>query len=336
MDAFILAAGLGTRLRPLTDGMPKALVPVAGVSMLERVARRLIAAGADRLIVNVHHHAEQVIRSLQDAHGFGVPWVVSYEADRPLDTGGALLHARDLIRREAPFFLHNVDVLTDFPLEAMYAGHLQWGAAATVAVSNRPSQRGLVFGATGLVARYDGDTEWRAARPGGAGTRGNADARSPDGATADDGSRPHDGGPARRRRFAFGGVHVVSPRVLERIQETGAFSVLDLYLRLAGEGELIAPYPIDGHSWIDIGTPEKLAVAEAAYALSTSAAAEGRPATAPGAEPNPRPAGACACRKARQAPRRSSPPVGRRSGAAGDSDASWVVMAPYPTALDCR
>ncbi len=306
MDAFILAAGLGTRLRPLTDTVPKALVPVAGVPMLERVARRLIDAGADRLIVNVHHHPAQIVDYLERHDGFGVPWAISPELERPLDTGGALRHARDLIRRDAPFFLHNVDVLAGFPLADMYAAHRASDALATVAVSTRPSNRGLLFGPRGLYGRVDGARTYRVAEGAPAlaraeaGASGDAQAGRPADARAGEttDSAPAaeygDMAPAERAgvtpaehgdvapagaertqpaagagpqgRFAFGGVHVIGPRILDEITETGAFSVLDLYLRLAAGGERIEAYRIDGYPWFDIGSAEKLAVAERALA----------------------------------------------------------------------
>ena len=253
MDAFILAAGLGTRLRPLTDALPKALVPVAGVPMLERVARRLIEAGADRLIVNVHHRADQVVAFLEEHRGFGVPWAVSPEIDRPLDTGGALLHARDLVRRDAPFYLHNVDVIAGFPLADMYEAHQASGALATVAVSERVSNRGLLFGRSGLYGRVDGTRtyEVRAQPAPAAATTGEVHALA----------LVVDGDGALHGRFAFSGVHVISPRILDQITETGAFPVLDLYLRLVAAGERVDGYRIDGYPWFDIGSAEKLAAA---------------------------------------------------------------------------
>jgi MurNAc alpha-1-phosphate uridylyltransferase len=244
VDAFILAAGLGTRLRPLTDHGPKALVPVAGVPMLERVARRLIEAGADRLVVNVHHHAPRIVEFLQRSQGFGVPWAVSHEVEQPLDTGGALRYARDLLRRDAPFYLHNVDVLTTFPLADMYAAHRASGALATLAISARSSRRGLIFDESGLCGRFDGDEVASVTRHA-------------------EGSAPR---PGPRGRFPFGGVHVIDPDLLDRISEPGAFSVLDLYLRLVREGAFVAGYRIDGYPWFDLGTPEKLAAAEVALA----------------------------------------------------------------------
>jgi NDP-sugar pyrophosphorylase family protein len=239
MDAMILAAGLGTRLRPLTDHTPKALIDVAGVPMIERVAHGLIAAGADRLIVNTAHLAQKIEDYVRQRGGFGVEAVFSREDPGPLETGGALLEARELFRGDAPFFLHNADILTDLPLEEMYAAHQSAGPLATVAVLDRPSTRKLLFDDRGLLGRVDE-------------TKG-LDLRV----------RPA-AGPVLALPFA--GVHVLSPRVFGLLTERGAFSILDPYLRLAGDGERILPFRVDGHAWRDIGRPEQLEEARRRYA----------------------------------------------------------------------
>jgi N-acetyl-alpha-D-muramate 1-phosphate uridylyltransferase len=232
MDAMILAAGLGTRLRPLTDTLPKALVPVGGVPMLERVARRLVAAGADRLIVNVHHHADQVRRFIRERGGFGVEVLVSDEPDVPLETGGGVLHARDLFRADAPFLLHNVDVISEIDLAAMLDRHRTSGALVTLAVSDRPSDRLLRFDRLGLQARVD------------RGRRTVEAARAASGSVVD---------------LAFAGVHVVAPGFLEQVTERGAFSIMAPYLRLAGAAQSILPYHIGDALWLEMGDPERLA-----------------------------------------------------------------------------
>lgn len=236
---MLFAAGLGTRLRPLTDHTPKALVEVGGVPILERVARRVIAAGADRLIVNTHHLGEQVERYVEERGGWGVEVLFSPEEGAPLETGGGLLRAEPLFRKDAPFFLHNADVLTDLPLEEMYAAHRESGALATLAVMERPSARHFLFDRRGLLGRTD--------------ERNGLDLRA----------RPAEGPP---RKLAFAGVHVVSPEIFSRITERGAFSIVDPYLRLAGEGERILPFRADGHLWLDIGRPEQLEAARRAVA----------------------------------------------------------------------
>jgi NDP-sugar pyrophosphorylase family protein len=228
---MILAAGLGSRLRPITDHTPKALVEVDGVPMIERIARRLIDAGADRLIINLHHHADQ-IRSFVDArNGFGVDLRLSLEPEDRLETGGGLLHARQHFRLDAPFFLHNVDVISDADLEGMYRAHTEEAPLATLAVSQRESSRALRFDREGLQARVD----------------------LRDGAVDEARERR---GPTRD--WAFDGIHVLSPDIFELVTESGAFSIMAPYLRLAGAGHRIVPHDISSSLWLEIGDPARL------------------------------------------------------------------------------
>lgn len=232
---MLLAAGLGTRLRPLTDDLPKALVPVAGTPMLERVARRLVAAGADRLIINLHHFGDRIREFVELRGGWGAEVLFSPEPDAPLETGGGLRNASHLLRRDAPFFLHNTDILTDLPLRAMYDAHRAARATATLAVMERETTRRLLFDANGLLGRVDERKGLRLE------------------------SRPAEGSMAE---LAFAGVHVISPTVLDSLDRDGAFSILDPYLSLAGTGARILPFRVDGYRWADIGKPEELKAAE--------------------------------------------------------------------------
>ena len=231
MDAMLFAAGLGTRLRPLTDHTPKALIPVGGVPMLERVALRLIDAGADRLIINTFHLAGQVERFVEERGGWGVEVRISREYPEVLDTGGGLLSAATLFRGNAPFFAHNADIVSELPLEGMYREHCAGNALATLAVMDRRTGRRLLFDERGLFGRVDDAKDLR------------IEVREPEGPV---------------QELAFGGVHVISPEFLELITETGVFSILDPYLRLAGEGHTIQPFRIDGALWLDIGKPDQL------------------------------------------------------------------------------
>lgn len=228
---MILAAGLGTRLKPLTETTPKALVEVGGVPMLKLVAERLVRAGATRLIVNVHHHPEQIIRFIDDNDGFGVETHVSDESGELLDTGGALAHASGLLSRDAPFFLHNVDVVTDIDLPAMYRAHTDADPLASLAVMRREATRYLLFDEEGSLCGF-----------GNSSTGLHRDARTPVGAT---------------ERLGFSGVHVLSPRIMDMITETGAFSIIALYMRLASDN-IIRAHRVDEARWIDIGRPEQL------------------------------------------------------------------------------
>jgi NDP-sugar pyrophosphorylase family protein len=239
VDALILAAGRGTRLGALGETSPKALVDVAGRTMLERVAERLVAGGVDRIIINVCHLGEQ-IEAFVRTHDLGAPVELSHESPDPLETGGGLLHARPLFRGNAPFFLHNVDVWTDADLSAMLRAHERTGAIATVAVHERASSRQLLFDEKGLYGGLD-------MRKGhGHGTQ----SRDTVGDTTS---------------VAFAGIHIISPTIFERLSERGVFSIMEPYLRLAGEGERVAPFSIDGAKWLEIGTPERLEAARRAF-----------------------------------------------------------------------
>jgi NDP-sugar pyrophosphorylase family protein len=231
---MVFAAGLGERLKPLTDRLPKALVEVGGTTMLERTCRRLVAAGADRLIVNVCPFADEIDRFVRERRGFGAEVVLSREEGKPLETGGGLAHARALFRRDGPFLLHNVDVLTDLDLGALLAAHEASGALATLAVMERESARRLLFDDAGLLGRVDASK--------------GLDLRA----------RPPVG---RVRELAFAGVHAASPALLDLVTERGAFSILDAYLRLAGEGRRILAHRVDGCAWVDVGRPEHLEAA---------------------------------------------------------------------------
>ena len=237
LDAMLFAAGLGTRLRPLTNTIPKALVPVGGVPMLERVARRLVDAGADRLVINAHHHADQIERFVAERDGFGVDCRISIEEGEPLETGGGLKRAWELghFRGDRPIVVHNADVFTDFPIAGLLDAHQRTDALATLAVMDREKSRALVFDDDGLLGAVAKDGTLKTARE----PRGEP------------------------RHLGFCGVHDMSPDLMTRVTETGVFSIVWPWLRLAGEGARILPHRIDGHTWIDIGSPEKLAEANA-------------------------------------------------------------------------
>jgi N-acetyl-alpha-D-muramate 1-phosphate uridylyltransferase len=243
MDAMILAAGLGTRLRTVTRDLPKALVDVGGKPMIRHVAESLIAAGADRLIINVHHYADLIIDYVRSC-AFGVEVLFSREIDAPLETGGGLRHAAHLFRRDAPFLLHNVDVLTDANLRGLYAAHIRSRALATLAVNRRDTRRYLIFDEEGLCGRLD------------IGTVRRAEVHAPWGEI-----QPH----------AFAGIHVISPPLLDLITEQGAFSILELYFRLTREAHRILYYDISDADWLEIGNLERLAVARERFARARGA-----------------------------------------------------------------
>lgn len=250
MDALILAAGLGTRLGPIGRETPKALLEVGGRTMLERVAERLVAAGVDRIVVNVHHHAQRIAAFVAE-HDLGAEVCLSVEAERPLETGGGLRHAAPLLRRDAPILVHNVDVWTDASLHEAVAAHRQSGALATLLVNDRPTARHLLFDGTGLLGRSDARDGFERR------------VRAPEGAV-----RPR----------AFAGIHVLDPTLLDRITERGAFPILDLYLRLAEAGARIESWSLGDATWLEVGTPERLAAVRAFF---EGREGEARPGSAP-------------------------------------------------------
>lgn len=236
MDAMIFAAGLGTRLRPLTNDVPKALVEIGGVPMLEHVARRLIDAGADRLIINTHPHAEQIRAFVAGRDGFGVEVLFSHEPDAPLDTAGGIHHARALFRADAPFFVHNCDVFSDIDLQSLYSAHTSAsdGRIATLAVLPATAERYLIFdqdGLCGFAPRGGGEpSHVRVPRE-----------------------------PQHRRDFT--GIHVCEPALLRTLGAETAPSIIMHYLNLVRRGIRVSRHDqLDAH-WIDIGTHEKLAIA---------------------------------------------------------------------------
>lgn len=233
---MILAAGRGTRLGPLTETTPKPLIEVGGKTLLEWVARRLVDAGADRLIVNVHHHAERIERHLA-ALDLGVELLISREVERPLETGGGVLHASLLFSRDAPFLLHNADVISEIDLGALIAAQRGSGALATLAVHERKTSRFLLFDEEGLLG-------WENVATGKSET-----AREARGEV---------------RRFGFAGIHAIDPRFLDLVEERGVFSIVTPYLRLSAAGERILPLDVTGARWIEIGTPERLDAARRA------------------------------------------------------------------------
>lgn len=233
MKAMVLAAGLGTRLRPLTDTRPKALVEVAGRTLLEITLARLREFGVREVIVNAHHFAGALEEYLA-AHGnFGMRIEISRE-DVLLDTGGGLKKAAHFFLEdgsEEPFIVHNVDVLSSVDLRRMALFHVEQCALATLAVQEREASRYLLFdNQSELCGRQigrNGATEW---------------AREC----------------ARPTPLAFCGIHVISPRLLTRMHENGVLSIISAYLRLASEGEKIVAFRANEFYWRDLGTAESL------------------------------------------------------------------------------
>lgn len=239
MKAMIFAAGLGTRLRPLTDNMPKAMVPVDGKPMLQRVIENLAHHGFHEIVVNVHHFGEQIIDFLDINNNFGLDITVSDERKQILDTGGGILAARRMLDDGEPFLVHNADILTTLDLTAIYKHHLQSNADATLLVKNRKTERYLLFDNKnqlhGWINKKTGET-----RPSGFSVTDNL-----------------------YNEFAFGGIHVLSPSVFDQLEgytEEPKFSITPFYIDKCNELK-ISGYNPSGYEWFDIGKPETLAAA---------------------------------------------------------------------------
>ncbi|HTG29015.1 MAG TPA: nucleotidyltransferase family protein [Methylomirabilota bacterium] len=239
MKAMVLAAGLGTRLRPLTDDRPKALVEVGGRTLLEITLARLRAFGIHDVIVNVHHFADKLTSFLRERENFGMHIEVSRE-DVLLDTGGGLKKAGWFFvehsdspgqEKDEPFLLHNVDVVSTIDLQRMVQFHSDNQALATLAVQQRETSRYLLFDEQlqlcGRRVGRDAKPEIVRAAP-------------------------------KTELLAFSGIHVISPRLLTLMKEEGVFSIIDTYLRLAGSGETIIAFRADDYYWRDLGKPADL------------------------------------------------------------------------------
>ena len=235
MKAMILAAGLGTRLRPLTDKRPKALVEVAGRTMLEITLSRLRAFDIREVIINVHHFPDMILEYLKTNHNFGMRIDVSRE-EVLLDTGGGLKKAahfflEDFNGFERPFVLHNVDVISTIDLRRMMRFHTENQALATLAVQDRETTRHLLF---------DGQLQL-------CGRRSEHD-------QTDECVRSSQAVQA----LAFSGIHIISPRLFAMMVEEGAFSIITSYLRLAARGEKILAFRADEYYWRDLGRPDSV------------------------------------------------------------------------------
>lgn len=240
MKAMIFAAGLGTRLKPLTDTMPKALVPVGGKPLLEILVRKLIAAGITDVVINVHHFADQIIRFVEANRSFGIRIAFSNETGTLLETGGGIKKAVPLLSGDAPegehFLVHNVDILSNVDLRDFCSRGRD--DAALLLVSERKTKRYLLFDeADRLVGWTNVET---------------GEVKSP----------YPDLDAARCRKYAFAGVHLFSPRLFRYFDAwPDKFSVIDFYLSVCDK-ETIRAYPCDGLKLMDVGKAETLGQAE--------------------------------------------------------------------------
>ncbi|MCL2131524.1 MAG: nucleotidyltransferase family protein [Lentimicrobiaceae bacterium] len=231
MKAMIFAAGLGTRLKELTQHTPKALVKVGGITLLERTILKLKQAGVSGIIINTHHFAEQ-IADFVSQRNFGLNICISWEKDMLLDTGGGLKRAMPFFDKE-PFIVHNVDIISDIDLQKMFSFHCRQKALATLAVRNRETQRYLLFDDNlQLCGRENTKTNEKTLIP----------------------TIPQN---IHLQRFAFSGIQVVSPEIASFMPKKDVFPITELYLA-AAQSQHIIGFPHNNDLWADMGKIEDI------------------------------------------------------------------------------
>lgn len=237
--ALIFAAGLGTRFKPWTDHHPKALAVVNGKSLLQRNVEYLQQWGINNVLVNVHHHAQQLKDAIEENKGWGSHIVISDETDAVLETGGGLLKAAPLLKGCGAFITLNADILTDLNLEKLFAAHKSSGALITLCTAIRDTSRFLLFNAQNRLCG------WRNRK----GTEVVEKVVVPD---------------AHLHEKAYSGIAVFDEKVLNLIPFTGKFSLIEVYLHLAKDF-VVQGYDHSADKWVDVGRTESVAVAEALF-----------------------------------------------------------------------
>ena len=239
-QAMIFAAGLGTRLKPLTDTMPKALVRIGGEPLIKHVVLRLKEAGFQRIVVNVHHFAQQIIDYLEENEHFGLDIRISDETEQLLETGGGIKKARDLFDPHSPVLIHNVDILSNVDLTAFYDHACSSGAEATLLVSERQTKRYLLF-----------DDEYRLV---GWTNKETGEVKSPHNWVKDE--------LQSLQMLAFSGIHVFSPALFPMMDQwPDRFPIIDVYLNACATHPL-SGYVADNLRMIDVGKLDSLQQAE--------------------------------------------------------------------------
>ena len=234
MKAMIFAAGKGTRLKPLTDNTPKALIKVNGTPMIELVIKKLISIGVREIIINVHHFANQIINFLNTNNNFGIKIEISDESDKLLDTGGGLKKASWFFDTNEPFILHNTDIISDIDLLDMIAFHKNNNALATLAVRKRESNRYFLFNNNFDLCGWENikTTEKIISKKS-----------------------------TLLNQFAFSGIHIINPIIFNYLNQTCKFSIVNSYLELS-KNKTIKGFDHTKDYWFDIGDMKKLEIAE--------------------------------------------------------------------------
>lgn len=245
MNAMIFAAGLGTRLRPYTDDRPKAMVEVGGLPMIAHQLLRLRDAGFTRVVINVHHYAQQIIDYVTANGGFGLDVAFSDESGFLLDTGGGIRKALPLFDTDSPLLIHNVDIFSNADLAALYRNHLDSKADATLLVSRRPTSRYLIFD------NNDNLVAWKNMQTGEVRTAYKELEQTLAPLSADT---------EQHRLRAFAGIHVISPSLFPALQSAEeVFSITNFYWQHAADYGIRGAEAPEDFCWVDAGKPEALA-----------------------------------------------------------------------------
>ena len=235
MQAMLLAAGLGTRLKPITDSVPKALVELNGKTLLEIAIRNLIENDFRKIIINVHHFADKV-REFLDKHTFAADIFISDESDLLLDTGGGIKQAQKYFN-DSPILVHNVDIISNLNLKEFYQYHIIDDAIASLVVSKRTSSRYLLFNVENILCGWQ-------------------DTRKDEKITVRDESN--------LKQLAFDGIHILNPHLIELFPNEKVFSIIKAYLQIAATEDIHA-YISNDIKWIDVGKIDSLQRAEDLY-----------------------------------------------------------------------
>jgi NDP-sugar pyrophosphorylase family protein len=236
INAMIFAAGLGTRLKHYTKNCPKALVSLGGKPLLEHCIIKLKKFGVDRIVINVHHFADQIEAFLASKDNFGMDILISDERELLLDTGGAIKKAKHLFIPNTPILIYNVDILSSLNFADLLSAHENMHALATLNLRDKNTNRYLCFNQENLLCAWKND------------------------ATLEEKivNESH----LYSIKYSFSGIHIIDPKLLELIEEEGVFSIIDLYLRLAKDHKIVGFYDTSD-IWMDLGKPEELLKAEA-------------------------------------------------------------------------
>ena len=227
MKAMVFAAGVGSRLKELTQHRPKCLMEVGGVTLLEHVVTKLKKAGVSSVMINVHHLHQQVVDFVATKKQFDISVQFSFE-DTLLDTGGGLKKVASFFKDEAAFFVHNSDIFSNIDLATLLAHHTNSKSVATLAVMKRSSSRGLYFDQHGQLVGWTNEKD------------------SPQIAQ-------------NSELLAFSGVSIASKLIFDCMPQENVFSLIQPYLNAARKAQPVTAFRVDGADWTDIGTPESLA-----------------------------------------------------------------------------